>query len=49
MQILEKNMTEGQDEFKKPKKSKSIPAQQEVSKGMLYLNLFYKLRLFIYK
>ena len=34
MQILEKNMKEGQNEFKKPKKPKSASQQrQEASKG----------------
>lgn len=34
MQILEKNMREGQNEFKKPKKPKSASQQrQEASKG----------------
>lgn len=44
MQILEKNMKEGQNEFKKPKKPKSAsqqaPQKPEVAKGKEMKNLF---------
>lgn len=33
MQILEKNMTEGQNEFKKPRRPRAITSPNEPSKG----------------
>jgi vacuolar protein sorting-associated protein 13A/C len=33
MQILEKNMTEGQNEFKKPRKQRAVTTPNEPSKG----------------
>jgi hypothetical protein len=42
MQILEKNMTEGQNEFKKPRKPRSSANQrQEPSKGMKTIFSFF--------
>jgi vacuolar protein sorting-associated protein 13A/C len=33
MQILEKNMTEGQNEFKRPRKPRAVASPSEPSKG----------------
>lgn len=41
MQILEKNMTEGQNEFKKPRQPRSVTATVEPSKGEIRMNLFW--------
>lgn len=44
MQILENNMKEGQNEFKKPKRGRTLPnsnSRQEPTKGMVMLNNFF--------
>lgn len=40
MQILEKNMTEGQNEFKKPRRPRSVPVTAEPTKGEIKLSFW---------
>lgn len=41
MQILEKNMTEGQNEFKKPRKPRAATTPTEPNKGEKLCELFF--------